>query len=217
MVSRSVRRRFNLGNLLILAGLVGLGVSLALPYLTSQRVARVERRAFKIAQLLMAIAQEHISDLEFEDPQGQKAIEAELRRKIQADGSIPESSIPSGFTPDGLSGYYFRERHYLYLLTRTPADRKSLGFENLQNQSLEVYAWPHSNLSGGREVFFLPGDSGAVIKGHTVQAVRSRNLLRHYLGTSPMPIPGAGRPREEIQPGAKWYRGQDDERWIAFK
>ncbi|MDP6931174.1 MAG: hypothetical protein QF412_15870, partial [Planctomycetota bacterium] len=86
MVSRSVRRRFNLGNLLILAGLIGLGVSLALPYLTSQRVARVERRAFKIAQLLMAIAQEHISDLEFEDPQGQKTIEAELRRKIQADG-----------------------------------------------------------------------------------------------------------------------------------
>ena len=205
------------GVLLILIGLIGLGVSFALPYLTSQRVARVERRAFRIAQLLMETAKEHVAPLEFTDPLGRETIQAELRRKILAEG-IPASSIPTGFDSSASSGYYFRERHYYYLLTHTPADRKkSLGFEDRRTQAIEVYAWPQSNLSGGREVFFLPSDTGAVLKGRAVQAARTRNLLRRYLGTNPMPTPGAGRPREERQLDLKWYRGHDDERWIEFQ
>lgn len=206
MGSRSHKRNFNPGNLLVLLAVGALGLSFWIPYGTANRTARVEERAGEIAALLLEAASA-CQPLDLTDPGQYALIEARTLKAAHARG-IPSSSFVDTELPIetlGWGSFLFRGKHYCFQVTLTPS-------EQLRGDTVppvEVYAWPTTTVGPGHTVFFF---------SETDQPAFSRNLARGYAGTETAPRPGFGQPRQDDPRGSPdWYRGTDDERWIRFE
>ena len=226
MAASKIPRALNLGNALVLLGVVALGLSFWIPYATGGAVARVEKRAEKLARALCDTAKATPS-LDLADPESSARILATLSVKRleprAAPGALPGKAL------------LFQGKHYLYMLTRTPREqghsrnRSMPGSAPAQQPTaarawrwwwrfadttpvapppFEVYAWPIALLGRGRTVFFTPSDGKAAF---------CRNLEAFYHGLHDHPHPGAGRQQRQGRSRhgmLKWYRGRDDQRWI---
>lgn len=195
---------FNLGNLLVGIGLIGLGGTFFLPTWSADRVVRVEGRAEALARALLAGAA-GMEPLDLADPQQIAKLAADLALRYQSFG-FPESDLPelvAGPPPTAT----FQSRHYLLRVVRQPAEA---GVDPLADtvRPLAVYAWPRSVLPPGRTVFFMPADGIAAY---------SRNLAADYAGLDHAPPPGAALPADpaEAQHQAT-YRSRDNEHWIKL-
>ena len=106
-----IPRALNLGNALVLLGVVALGLSFWMPYATGGAVARVEKRAEKLARALCDAAKTTPS-LDLSDPESGARIQAAMAtRRLErraAPGALPGKAL------------LFQGKHYLYMLTRTP-------------------------------------------------------------------------------------------------
>lgn len=206
MGSRSRKRNFNPGNLLVGLAVGALGLSFWVPYGTADRTARVEERAGEIAALLLEAASD-CQPLDLTDDRLYTLLEARTVKAAHAQG-IPSSSFVDPDLPVeelDWGSFLYRGKHYCYQVTVTPEDQ-------LQGDvvaPVEVYAWPATELGPGHTVFFF---------SETDYPAFSRNLSSGFAGTENAPKPGLGRPHpDDRRESRDWYRGTDDERWIRLK
>ena len=206
MGRRPRNRNFNLGNLLVLLSVVGLGVSFWVPYGTAERTARVEGRAGDIAKVILATASA-MQPIDLQDPFTRAVLQARVVKACDAWG-LPASNFLQGdqpIEPFDWPSLVFRGRHYCFQVTVTPADRSA----GAAVPPVEVYAWPNNPVGPGHTVFFFP---------ETGEPAFSRNLVANYAAFTRAPRPGAGRHRplnRESRPEA--YRGYDEERWLRYR
>lgn len=183
-----LQRTWNTGNLLVVVGFVVLGLTFVWPWVTSQRVARIEGWAEDISESLLATA------LAAGDaPTGRHLLESmdDRNRADRLRIFQPPAELPAGI--------YFEGKHYYYLITSSPVDTipgSAVGFE--------VYAWPQTRLGPSRTAFYFA--EGA-------PPTYSRNLKRRYVGTRRFPRAGDARPRESRNEES-WYLDRASERWI---
>ncbi|MHC4513753.1 MAG: hypothetical protein ACYS5W_08640 [Planctomycetota bacterium] len=222
MPTLQLPRTWNIGNVLVVVGVVALGLSFWLPRATAARMHRVEEQAELYARRLCEEAQA-MPRLDFENPQAQ----GKLLERIGGDRLKLED------TPGQLSGkaFLFSSKHYYFMVTRTPQDQHGaetppavvpdlepapgIGWrwpwrfaETEKPLPFEVYAWPATLIGPGVAVFFHPSDA---------EPAFCRNLDHTYHGLRRHPLPGKGRKQFEgrIRRGMlKWYRGFDDARWL---
>src|SRR5690606_8336812 len=101
---------FNLGNLLVGIGLLGLGATFFLPTWSAERVVRVEGRAEAVARALLAGALS-MEPLALDDPQQLEQLAEDLAARYRSFG-FPESDQPE-LVPGPPPTATFRSRHYL--------------------------------------------------------------------------------------------------------
>jgi hypothetical protein len=228
MARPQMPRAYNLGNALVIAGVLALGATFWLPHATAARMLRVEQRAETCARRLCELAKD-IPDLDFHAP----AAHENILQRLEGDRLEPQPA------PAELSGkaLVFRSKHYYYMLTRTPPERGDGDRrDNAGSPSaaapqqhpapesawrwpwrfadpsrllpFEVYAWPASLVGPGVAVFFHPSDGPPAF---------CRNLDHTYHGLDKHPLPGQARQQfdgRERSGLLKWYRGFDNARWL---
>ena len=196
----------NLANLLVFAGLIGLGVTFFEPHLSARRVARVESRALEVAQALSAAVVE-FEPLDLVSPADRDVLLQSLRARCSSLGH-PASDLPESI-PDA-SWPTFGNRHYLFRVVRAPVPvPRPRDWDPEARRPLEVYAWPRSLLPPGRSAFYFPAAG---------RPAYSRNLAAEYRGVDRAPPPGAGQPAsaEDLRSDQLSYRSRDDERWLLL-
>lgn len=224
MVAVEIPRALNLGNVLVVVGVLLIGTSFWLPHATAARMSRIEQQAELYARRLCDVAEEKPGfDLQAPDAQD------DILQRLEGNRLEPHA------TPARLAGkaLFFKSKHYYYMLTRTPLDRNDDNSDTgpamaPQQQPVpgsawrwpwrfssssgrmpfEVYAWPATLIGPGVTVFFHPSDAPPAF---------CRNLDRTYHGLEKHPMPGKARKQFDgrDRPGMlKWYRGFDDARWL---
>ena len=191
------KRTWNTGNLLVLIGFLALLTTFVWPYVTANRVARVESWAESIAGQLLNAA--------IEDPELDLEATGAAERLL---GTLEDSHERNRLRPrppedsSAAAGAYFEGKHYAYAILRPPVDPNADPL-----RPVEVYAWPLSNLGPGRTAFFFSEDATAAY---------THNLHTRYRGWERVPQPGSGRAPdpEDLLSGA--YRARDGERWMAL-
>ena len=200
------KRNFNPGNLLVLFAVGVLAISFWVPYGSGERTARVEQRAGEIAEMLLEVASD-LQTVDLRDQHQRSLIEARTLMALYARG-IPTDNFTDPDFPEqqlGWEAFLFRGKHYCYQVTATPSEQ----LEGAVVAPIEVYAWPNTTLGPAHTVFFY---------SETTQPVFSRNLDAGYSGPGHAPRPGQGQPRTGVpRESQDWYRGHNDERWIAFR
>ncbi len=186
-------RTLNLGNTLLLLGCVVLGVTLWVPYATAARVARIERRAEAAARAVCGAATE-LAPFDLATPDLAASL---LERTEGHDLEVDEEASIAG------QRLVFGAKHYRIALLPSPEDEAAPD----EPPAFEVYAWPRSYLDAGRSVFFFPSRGLPAF---------SRNLQAGYAGLDPVPAAGCGHPLDHKPAPGQWYRGTDDERWLAL-
>ncbi len=227
MARLQMPRAYNLGNALVIAGVLALGATFWLPHATAARMFRVEQRAQICARRLCELAMD-TPDLDFHAPGAQESI----LRRLEGDRLEPQAA------PAELSGkaLLFRSKHYYYMLTRTPPERGDGNQRDAGSPTtalpqqhplpegawrwpwrfadaakllpFEVYAWPATLVGPGIAVFFHPSDTPPAF---------CRNLEHTYHGLDNHPLPGQARKQFDGQNRAgtlQWYRGFDHARWL---
>lgn len=222
MVRLKMPPALNLGNALVIAGVLVLGASFWLPHATAARMHRVEAQAESHARRLCEIARA-LPDLDLGSPDTQQLVLDRL-----AGDRLDPVPVPGELTGKAV---FFKSKHYYFMLTRTPpagdaADTPMTVVPHLQPAResewrwpwrfadsskllpFEVYAWPAALIGPGVAVFFHPSDGLPAF---------CRNLDHTYHGLQQHPLPGNARKQFEgrNRPGMlKWYRGFDDARWL---
>jgi hypothetical protein len=204
-----LQRSWNLGNFLVVVGVLALGLSLAWPYVAARRVARVESWAADIIASLLDAAGEDAT--RFTTPAAARELLASLpnrriaeRLRVLDDDEVPHLG----------SGVYLEGKHFYYLLTvAEPPDPATVDDESPPPppRFLEIYAWPGSRFGPSRSAFY--GDSSG-------QRAYTHNLHTRYHGLDRIPRAGVARratgadapPIEEIES----YRGEDEEQWVPL-
>ncbi|MEM7199303.1 MAG: hypothetical protein AAF628_03495 [Planctomycetota bacterium] len=193
-----IRRNWNLGNLIVVLGVVGLVVTLWVPYITAGRVARIERNAEDHARALLAATLDAAEGAW--DPQATGAV-GDLASRVPQVAAVPPDAGRTGLP----AGLYFESKHYLYsVFTRGPDDQ--IGDDTAAPPAFEVFAWPRSYLGPGRSAFYFPAGG---------RPAYTRNLKSAYQGFGAPPQPGEGRPREDgLSEPDYGYHDRLDERWL---
>ena len=206
MGSRSRKRNFNPGNLIVLLAVGALGLSFWVPYGTADRTARVEERAGEIAALLLEAASD-CQPLDLGSREVYSLLQARTAKAAHSRG-IPGSSFVDPELPEeelDWGSFLYRGKHYCFQVTLTPEKRLAGDLV----APVEVYAWPATEVGPGHTVFFF---------SETEYPAFSRNLSSGFAGTTNAPRPGLGLPHpDDPRDNPDWYRGTDDERWIRLK
>lgn len=201
-----MRKLLDVGNALVLLGLVALVVSSFMPMLSGQRVARVENRALEVAQSMLLTLPDGEQLGTWGESDWAKWIEV-LRAECASRGQ-PASDLPA---PMGTSSEVptLGNRHYLFRILRRPPPATELEPVEPLPSVFEVFAWPRSLSPPGRSVFCLARDQSPVY---------TRNLIATYNGLDAAPSPGAAVPRPDSENPEvdSSYRSVDGERWIRF-
>jgi len=232
------RKNLNLANILVLVGMGWLGFSFWLPYGTADRVFRIEKRTAKIAQRFADTVAAR-GKIQWKDHAIRGEILAAVNKKCGY--TIPASSLylrvatPPRHLRDHC--FLFEGKHYLYLVTNTPAsvigrNKTLIGpAENEQPKEDPMDAPPPTEFSAASRMPLpiddaLPFETYAWPKSrfvgtHTVffipsdgAAAFTRNLNDRYVGARRVPQPGDGRFDIDTDKRENAYRGRDDERWI---
>jgi hypothetical protein len=213
----------NLGNVLVCAGVGLLAFCFWIPYATAERVHRVETRADSVAATILAVARER--QPEFTDPDASARFVAAVNHARRLDDPDSSLYVHAEEVPAGLQGQClcFRDKHYLFLVVRTPA-RFRPGGREIESPAgkegpgavappplpasaapFEVYAWPGSEDGIAHAVFFHASDARSAF---------ARNLGGRYGGLDKAPRPGDARIRDLPSGAVNGYQGYDGERWI---
>ncbi|MFO1051976.1 MAG: hypothetical protein U1F36_07160 [Planctomycetota bacterium] len=198
----------DLGNTLLLLGLVAVGLSGVLPIWNGERVARVESRAVEVAEELHALCPAP-QDFAALDAAEWHSLAEQLRARCTGRGQ-PDSDLPELL--DSAEGpRTFGNRHYLFRILPRPRPLSHLQAEDANPAPLDVYAWPRTLLPPGRSVFCV-----------TQEGLRNftRNLVSNYAGLDHGPPAGAAEPRTDTEDPThsidNSYRSVTGERWIRF-
>lgn len=187
-----------------IVGVIMLGVSIWVPFLTAERTARVEQRAEQIAARLIEAVQSLPYGLD------DTALEVALARfyaLAARDGvfindlEVLEPALPATLLT-------LQNKHYAFHLAISPPDPAAIVGSDAQ-PDYEVVAWPLSSVGPGHCVFFCPDNAARAY---------TRNLSAGYAGLGAhRPSPGRchRRPAQGLQSMTS-YRAIDDERWILY-
>lgn len=200
-------RGWNLGNLLVVLGLLGLGGTLWVPYASASRSSRVEARGEVLAALLLKEASA-MQPLDLDDPFLQRVLLARVLR-----GAPPlelfANDLEPFTAPEGDPGLWFTTKHYLFRVAATPVDSQRPAPADGLPPALEVLAWPREVPSPAHSAFFCTEIGDPVF---------TRNLQAGYHGPENCPRPGAGHRRPDpLFERQGYYRGLDDERWLLSR
>tara|TARA_R110002072_G_scaffold100429_3_gene221158 strand:- start:52357 stop:52974 length:618 start_codon:yes stop_codon:yes gene_type:complete len=182
-----------------------LGLSLAIPWLSASRTARVETRADGVANALLEASQGFEPPLDDADV---LCLLARFYRVAVARGVRVNEVVKVEPTPPGTL-LCLKSKHYGYQLSESPLDATARAGRGTL-AAVEVIAWPLSTVGPGHCVFFYPEGASRAY---------SRNLRRSYagLGNGERPAPGAAHRRPGLGSVKRTtYPGNDDERWIVF-
>lgn len=185
-------------------GLVLLGFSLAVPWLSASRTTRVEARANGIAEALLDACEGFTTPL---DAAAVCAIEARCFALAESRGQRVKDLTRVQETPDGVL-LCLQNKHYAFQLSESPyAVDQRPGKDTAP--ALEVSAWPRSGLGPGHCTFFYPENAARAY---------TRNLRASYAGLGEdRPVPGHAHRRPGL--GSRRltpYPGRDNERWLLF-
>jgi hypothetical protein len=193
-----MRIGWNLGNVLVGLGLLGLGVTLSMPGWSADRVARIESRAEQACRILAALTAAQTPD----DAGDPAALLDAFRARCKEAGQ-PESDLPELVSEEPL---VFGSRHYLFRISlrELPDAPPPVG------ATPEVFGWPRTLLPPGRSAFCFPLDGPPVF---------TRNLSAGYEGLDRGPRAGAALARGATTPqtDGEPYRATNDERWLFLK
>lgn len=201
------KRTWNLANLLVIVGFLGLGATFVWPYLTATRVARVEDWAENIGARLLAVTLEHPLSTTAPGSESGEALTDSGQAIVQhlggAEGDRIRPITPPAAAAEG-GGLYFEGKHYAYALLSPP----TRDGEPPTTDGIEVYAWPLSSLGPGRTAFYFAGDGSRAY---------THNLHSRYEGWRHVPRAGSAQAfhRDPRRPGT--YRAQDGERWLELR
>ncbi|MGE0141878.1 MAG: hypothetical protein AB7I19_01450 [Planctomycetota bacterium] len=196
----------DLGNSIVLALSVTLGVACFLPSITGRRVARVENRALEVAIEMRRLLPKSPTLDDLND--GDLTAWTERLRANCRSADQPQSDLPQLLERVPGQSPTFANRHYLFRVALRPSEPAAPGQPRVEGQT-EVYAWPKTLQPPGRSVFCITRDGVRVY---------TRNLIATYAGLDRAPSPGAATQRAESgSPKAdRSYRSPDGERWIRF-
>lgn len=187
---------------LLLGGCLLVALSLWLPWQTAARTARIEARADRIAELLLAAGR---SAPPAEDPATRDLVLARFWRLAVAEGvRVEDVQAVEPPLPDTL--LVLTNKHYAFQLAWSPLPADAIVARDAV-PTREVLAWPLAAVGPAHAAFF-----------HAEDAPRAytRNLAAGYAGLGERrPPPGAG---QRVGPTSlrRWssYRSRSDERWI---
>lgn len=188
----------------VFAGLILLGFSLWIPWLSASRTTRVELRASGLAEALLDASHG------FEAPLDDGALACIEGRFLAIASSRGEYTSDLVCVDDAPSGALvcFINKHYAFQLSESPpaVDQKPGKYTT---PALEVTAWPRSAIGPGHCAFFYPDNATRAF---------TRNLRASYAGLEGQrPRPGGPHRRPGL--GSRRlspYPGRDSERWLIF-
>jgi hypothetical protein len=195
----------------LLGGLLLIGLTLWLPWLSAARSTRVELRADHLAAALLEAA----AGLPAEPAPGD--VEHVLGRlfALAASRGIFAADLEQVDLPGPGVVLCLTNKHYAFQLAASPPDPSArVGRDAVP--ALEVLAWPRDGLGPGHAVFF-----------HAQNAPRAytRNLGNAIQGTGPWraqsregrPAPGSAQQRQGgLFDGRGSYRSSSEDRWILY-
>lgn len=195
MASR--QRAWNVGNLLVLALCLGLGLTFVMPHVTASRVARIEGQAEEMTARLLA-AGVALQPLRIDGQAAGERLLAALANPTDA----ARLSLLEPRDADIAAGIYLEGKHHHFLVTLAPQTDPEAP------ASVEVYAWPSSSLGPTSTAFFFPQDGPAMY---------THNLRARYAGLERAPQRGSGRAQSQAETyGDGSYIGADNERWLRL-
>jgi hypothetical protein len=187
----------------LLGGLVLLAASIWVPFATADRTARVELRADRICQSLLATVRSFGQQIE---PGDLDIVHARFLRQALADGAFVADLERVDPAPGTL--LMLRSKHYAFHLAVSAPDAKATVGDGTE-PACEVAAWPLAANGPAHTAFFLPDGAPRAF---------TRNLAAGYVGTEERRLMPS---RAHRAPGAAnesphAYRGYDDERWLLY-
>ncbi|MFK7740959.1 MAG: hypothetical protein AB8H80_11610 [Planctomycetota bacterium] len=208
------RTRFrNPAGWLVFVGVLLLAFSLWVPWLSASRTARTERRADRLAEVLLDATQG------FEPPFDGFALEAILarffllaeQRGVRSKDIVraaAEAAAADGGAEDA-GWLLLQNKHYAFRLGPSPASvRETPSREAVP--AMEVLAWPLRRAGPGHATFFYPENARRAF---------TRNLRNGYAGLAPesSPAAAAGHRRTGFTGHRQAiYPGNDNERWLTY-
>jgi len=189
----------------ITIGILLLGFSLWIPWLSASRTARAETRGDRLASALLEATEGFSLPLDEADLQ---VVMARFFLTAASQGVRTKEVQRAEPAPPGAL-LCLTNKHYCFQLSEAPPSATARPGKDT-TASLEVVAWPLSATSAGHCVYFYPQDAARAY---------SRNLRRGYRGLEDnyRPLPGGcyRRPGGNTPRGTQ-YPGVDDERWILY-
>ncbi|MEO6593827.1 MAG: hypothetical protein ABIP94_03645 [Planctomycetota bacterium] len=187
-----------------LLGVVMLGLSVWVPFLSAERTARIEQRADQIASHLLAAARSMPFEL---DGPTLEVVLARFFALAERDG-VFTNDLQVLDPPLPATLLTLENKHYGFHLAISPPDPAAIVGTDTQ-PGYEVVAWPLSAVGPGRSVFFYPDNAPRAF---------TRNLSIGYEGLGDRrPVPGkCHRRTAQGQQPTSAYRAYDDERWILY-
>lgn len=187
-----------------LLGLVLLGASIWVPFLTAERTARVEQRADRIAGLLLEAV------LPMPAPAVAGDLEHVLARfhRLAARDHVHVNDLERIEPPLADTLLTLRNKHYAFHLAVSPPEPNATVGPGTE-PAYEAMAWPLDAVGPGHSAFLHCDDAPRAY---------TRNLGAGYFGLgSDRPRPGLSHRRPSSALDAlHYYRSFDDERWITF-
>ncbi len=194
----------NPANWYLLLGLVLIAFTLWVPWLTAARTARIEMRADRIAECLLAASSQQPW------PPDAAAREHVLARLLALAASsevfVGDLELVEPQPAEGL--LWLTNKHYAFQLSASPIDvRATAGRGTVP--ALEVIAWPLADAGPAHSCYYYPENASRAY---------TRNLTANYVGwQEARPAPGAGQRRSQAMlDGQVAYRSEGDERWVLF-
>ena len=186
-----------------LVGIVMLGVSIWVPFLTAARTARVELRADRIASLLLE------ASLTVAGPIGDDDVDFVLARfhALALRDGVHTADLERVEPPLADTLLTLENKHYAFHLAVSPPHATAVPGEGT-DPAYEVMAWPREKVGPAHTAFFDPDDAPPAF---------TRNLNRNYHGFgAERPSPGRShRHPSNVVDTRAFYRSIDDERWIV--
>ncbi len=188
----------------LILGVAMIGVTLWLPWLAATRTVRIEGRAARIAELLLAAATPLSWPLDADDIEH---MHGRMVALLNADGVFVGDLEPLPELPAGVL-YLGQNKHYAFQLAVSPPDSRTKAGPDTR-PALEVLAWPLENSGPGHCAWFV---------AENAPRAYTRNLAADYHGLQQhRPRPGSAQRVPGTGAGVvSAYRAAQDERWILF-
>lgn len=202
-----ISRRSSLANpatWYIFAGVLFLGASIWVPFLTAERTARIESRADRISGLLLEATTGQpgtIGPDELPNVLARFFALAERDEVLVGDLEVREAPLSGTLLT-------LENKHYLFYLAASVPDADAVVSRDA-TPAFEAMAWPITGLGPGHSAFF---QSDSAPRAYT------RNLTVGYLGTKKNRpyTSNAHRRASSMFEISRSYRDQRDERWIVY-
>ena len=183
----------------LLAGTAAVVATIALPWLSANRTARVEARASDLLDVLLQSCQ----DASRHQPADAAHVYARTLALAAARGAMVADLERLDAEP---SEVLLANKHYLFRIAPTPADPAQRHAPDAV-PAMTGLAWPLDLASAGHAMFFAAEDASRAYTRNLAQAHHGQDRRR--------PPDGAGRRR----PGSAFdlpyaYRSQGEDRWI---